>query len=156
MTLFKRSMNLFFLLIAALAVAFVLNLVTLSSARAADVVQTGDTFYPVDGNGYMMRGTFTVTSDGSGNVASFAFLDSAKLRGKHLTTIEAYSTTDAAFTVVLTTAGGSETFDDAWTGATSGEAPKNPDAYWPVYDTWSVDVTSLAVGEICTINAIFE
>jgi len=148
----KKSISFLVFLLAALALAFVLT--GMAHAEGA-IVQTGNTFYPVDGNGRMLKGTFTVTAD-AGGVANTAFLDADKLRdGYHLLSVEMVSATDDAFTVTITTPRGTPLFSKTTTAATTGEI-KSPAAFWPIYDTPWVDVTDLAAGESCTLIAIFE
>lgn len=146
----KKSINLLVFLLAALALAFVLT--DMAHAEGA-IVQTGDTFYPVDGDGRMLKGTFTVTAD-AGGVANTAFVNSTRLRGYYLYTVEMTSATDDAFTVTITTASGTPLFSKTTTAATTGEI-KYPAAFFPIYDTPYVDVTDLAASESATLTVIF-
>ena len=127
-----------------------LILVLAMPAFGADVAQYLNGWQK-QGTGGMVTGTFTVTADISGNVAAFSFLKPGDIEGGFCFTVEAYSSTDAGFTVVISTAGGSPLFSQAWTTATTGEALKSFTDRWPVYNTPTIDVTGLTASEVCTV-----
>jgi len=123
-------------------------------AFSADVAQALSG-YARHGRGAMVTATFTVTADGSGNVAAFSFLKPADIDGRYLFTVEAYSSTDAAFTVTIETENGSPLFSEAWSAAIAGEALKSAADRWPIYDTPTIDVTGLTATEVCTVIVTF-
>lgn len=135
---------------------FLLTLCLLFSANfvfAGDVVQDGDSYDQISDS--MRIATFTITSDGSGNVANTAFLEPGLIYGWNLLSVEMYSATDDAFVVLITTNLGSSLFTYTTTSATSGHLENAVDR-WPIYSTPKIDVTGLTATEVCTIIVTFQ
>lgn len=143
------------LLLFLLSLCLVLACMIVPAHAEGTVVQANNIFSPVDGRGDMKKAVFTITGDAStGSVPNTAFAGSGAVRGFYLYTVEMISSTDDVFTVTITTGSGTSLFEKTTTAATSGEI-KFPDAFFPVYDTPSIDVTDLAAGETCTVTVIF-
>lgn len=122
-------------------------------AFGADVVQSGNGYDNVLLTGKVA--TFTVTADGSGNVALFTFLKPEQIFGMYAFTVEMSSATDDAFQVLIYTNGGGVMFNHTTTAATTGEAVKSfPDRYL-IYDAPKIDVVGLTATEIATIKVTF-
>ena len=133
-----------------LVFAFVL-LVLPVLAFSADMTQGGWASYDRQN---MKVGTFTVTADGSGNVADFYFEDLSGIKGYYLLSVEMYSATDDAFATIIKSALGTTLFSHTTTAATSGEI-RNATDRWPIYAISGVgpymDVTGLTATESATI-----
>ena len=122
-------------------------------ALAADVVQSG--------NGYdspsdtMKTATFTITADGSGNVAIFTFLKPHKIYGHYLLSVEIKcAADDDAFTVLITTNTGAPMFTHTTTAATTGELENAADR-WPINAAPKIDITGLTAAKIVTVIVTF-
>jgi hypothetical protein len=122
-------------------------------AFAADVVQTGNSFDSVSRD--MRIATFTITADGSGDVAIFTFLDPQKIYGWNLLAVEMYSADDDAFATTITTALGSTLFTHTTTAATSGELENATDR-WPIYSIPKIDVVGLTATKVATVIVTFQ
>lgn len=136
------------------AVILSLLLLVPGIGSAADVVQAGNGWDTIAPNRSVVYTTFTVTADGAGNVAEFTFLKPEDIMGYYLLSVEMYSATDDAFVTIIYSGLGTTMFSHTTTAATSGEIKNGVDR-WPVYSTWSIDVTGLAAAEVATIVVTF-
>jgi len=139
-----------------LAVILFLVLFT-GMALAADVVQepavNGYTAYPH--NKDMRVATFTITADGSGNVAIFEFENAETIYGFYLLSVEMKcAADDDAFTVLLYTNNGTPMFSHTTTSGTTGEI-KNADDRWPINSAPKIDITGLTAAKIVTVIVTF-
>ena len=139
-----------------LAVILFLVLFT-GTALAADVVQepavNGYTAYPH--NKDMRVATFTITADGSGNVAIFTFEEAQEIYGYYLLSVEIkVAADDDAITVLLYTNSGATMFSKTTTAATTGEI-HNADDRWPINSAPKIDITDMTAAKIATVIVTF-
>jgi len=138
-------------------VIMIFALLLTGTVWAADVVQTeaigGYKAYPH--NADMRTGTFTVTADGSGDVAIFTFEDAETIYGYYLLSVEIKcAADDDAFTVLIYTNNGATMFSKTTTAATTGEI-HNADDRWPINSAPKIDITDLTAAKIVTVIATF-
>jgi opacity protein-like surface antigen len=130
---------------------------SVGTVSAADVVQTeaagGYASYPH--NKDMRTATFTVTADGSGNVAIFTFENAETIYGYYLLSVEMKcAADDDAFTVLLYTNTGAPMFSHTTTSGTTGEL-KNAEDRWPINAAPKIDITGLTAAKIVTVIVTF-
>jgi hypothetical protein len=140
-----------------LATIFVLMFLFTGTLWAADVVQTeavgGYASYPH--NDEMRTATFTVTSDGSGNVAIFTFENPETILGYYLYSVEMKNAdSDDEFVVLITTNTGAPLFTHTTTAGTTGEL-ENADDRWPINAAPMIDITGLDTTEVVTVIVTF-
>ena len=138
-------------------VASLLVLLMAGSGWAADVVQEeaikGYTAYPH--NKDMRVATFTVTADGSGNVAIFTFEEAQEIYGYYLLSVEIkVAATDDEITVLIYTNNGATMFEKTTTAATTGEI-HNADDRWPINSAPKIDITDMTAAKIATVIVTF-
>jgi hypothetical protein len=121
---------------------------------AGEVVQTNNGFADYRWNEDMKTATFTVTADGSGNVAIHTFMKPQEIYGYYLFSVEMYSATDDAFATLIYTNLGSPLFSFTTTSATTGQI-ENASDRWPIYSAPKIDVTGLTATEVATIIVTF-
>ena len=132
-------------------------LLMIGTGWAADVVQTSAAggYGSFPHNKDMRIATFTVTADGSGNVAIFTFENAETIYGFYLLSVEMKcAADDDAFTVLLYTNNGTPMFSHTTTAGTTGEI-KNADDRWPINSAPKIDITGLTATKIVTVIATF-
>jgi len=132
-------------------------LLMIGTSWAADVVQTAAAggYGSFRNNKDMRIATFTITADGSGNVAIFEFEQAQTIYGYYLLSVEMKcDATDDAFTVLITTNTGAPLFTHTTTAGTTGELV-NADDRWPINSAPKIDITDLTVAKIVTVIVTF-
>jgi len=132
-------------------------LLTVSSVWAADVVQTAAIggYKPYPHNPDMRTATFTITADGSGDVAIFTFETAETIYGYYLLSVEMKcAADDDAFTVLITTNTGAPLFTHTTTAATTGELENAADR-WPINAAPKIDITDLTAAKVVTVIVTF-
>jgi len=143
-------------LIFILALTLLVICPNLSFAVAPDIVQTDNVIQSVEHtNGAMKVAEFTITADGGGDVAIFTFLVPDWVYGMHIESVEAYSATDDAFTILITSAS-AKYFTGSWTTATSKEEPQHPTAFWPIHEGLFIDATGITATQVVVVKVVFE
>ena len=132
-------------------------LLMIGTGWAADVVQEpavrGYTAFP--NNKDMRVATFTITADGSGNVAIFEFEQAQEIYGYYILSVEIkVAATDDAITVLIYTNNGATMFSKTTTAATTGEI-HNCDDRWPINSAPKIDITDMAAAKIATVIVTF-
>lgn len=126
-----------------------------SPALAADVVQTSNGYASYRHNENMKTATFTITADGSGDVAIFTFLKPQDIYGFHLLCVEMKcAADDDAFTVLIYTNAGATMFSHTTTAGTTGEIVSSEDR-WPINAAPKIDITGLTAAKIVTVIVTF-
>jgi hypothetical protein len=132
-----------------------LILLCVSPVFAADVVQTNNGYASYPHNKDMKTATFTITADGSGNVAIFTFLKPQDIYGYYLLSVEMKcAADDDAFTTIIYTNTGATMFTHTTTAGTTGEL-QNADDRWPINSPPKIDITGLTAAKIVTVIVTF-
>ena len=137
-----------------LILVFLCSLVVTASAFAEGTVTQKhfmNSYYEDYGKD-MKIAVFTITDD-SGSVPLTAFLNPTEIKGWYIMTVEVDSGTDDSLNVLIETAYGTDLFNGAFTGASSGEIKSTDDRY-PITSTPKIDVTNMS-GDTVTVVVTF-